>query len=76
MAKCYNQKEVTRRRDRVTGLKDVSYSVRSRQRVTVDSADFTVVNVLLRCNRTITPWCLCSEEKKQGGTVFKRTSVR
>ncbi|KAK9501258.1 hypothetical protein O3M35_012001 [Rhynocoris fuscipes] len=76
MAKCYNQKEVTRRRDRVTGLKDVSYTLKSRQLVTVNGAELNVINILLRCNRTITPWCLCSEEKKQAGTVFKRTSVR
>lgn len=26
MAKCFNQREVTRRRDRQTGLRDVAYS--------------------------------------------------
>ncbi|XP_014242162.1 xylosylprotein 4-beta-galactosyltransferase [Cimex lectularius] len=64
MVKCFNQKEVTRRRDRVTGLKDVSYYIKSRQHLTIEGASLTMINTLLRCNRTITPWCLCSEERK------------
>ncbi|XP_054289776.1 beta-1,4-galactosyltransferase 7-like isoform X1 [Macrosteles quadrilineatus] len=64
MTKCFNQREVTRRRDRQTGLRDVSYSIQARRTLMIDNAAVTVVNVALRCNRTVTPWCLCSEEKK------------
>lgn len=65
MVKCFNQKEVTRRRDRQTGLKDVSYSIHSKKNVVIEGAPATILNVFLKCNRTITPWCLCSEEKKK-----------
>uniref|UniRef100_A0A0A9Z975 Beta-1,4-N-acetylgalactosaminyltransferase n=1 Tax=Lygus hesperus TaxID=30085 RepID=A0A0A9Z975_LYGHE len=65
MAKCFNQKEVTRHRDRLTGLRDVVYTIRSKNQLSVDSAMVTVVNTELRCNRTVTPWCLCSAEKKK-----------
>uniref|UniRef100_A0A1B6JX31 Beta-1,4-N-acetylgalactosaminyltransferase n=2 Tax=Homalodisca liturata TaxID=320908 RepID=A0A1B6JX31_9HEMI len=75
MAKCFNQREVTRRRDRQTGLRDVAYSVQGRRTVVVDHAPVTVVNVALRCNRTITPWCLCSEEKKASTSNLAKTKT-
>lgn len=65
MAKCYNQNVVTHRRDRQTGLKDVKYSIQSRKSLVIERAPVTVVNIFLKCNRTITPWCLCSEERKK-----------
>lgn len=76
MAKCFNQREVTRRRDRQTGLRDVAYSIQNRRTVVIDQATVTVVNVALRCNRTITPWCLCSEEKKASTTNVKPKTVK
>lgn len=59
MAKCFNQKEVTRRRDRQTGLHDVNYSVVSSYELNVNGSYATVLNVALRCNHTVTPWCVC-----------------
>uniref|UniRef100_A0A1B6CJ92 Beta-1,4-N-acetylgalactosaminyltransferase n=1 Tax=Clastoptera arizonana TaxID=38151 RepID=A0A1B6CJ92_9HEMI len=64
MTKCFNQREVTRRRDRQTGLRDVAYVVQSHKQLNIDGAPVTVINVALKCNRTVTPWCLCSEENK------------
>ena len=60
MAKCFDQKAVTRKRDRVTGLKDVSYELQSVTLISINSSPATVLNVLLNCNRTLTPWCRCS----------------
>lgn len=72
MKKCFNQQEVTRRRDRRTGLADVSYQVPSIRPLTISGASATVVNVRLVCNRTTTPWCSCddptSSVTSRGGT--------
>ncbi|CAH2234742.1 jg20969 [Pararge aegeria aegeria] len=64
MRKCYNQREVTRRRDRVTGIHDVKYNIHSTHNVTIDSLPVTVINVELICNKTATPWCQCPEPAK------------
>nr|CAG4651225.1 EOG090X0AZ6 [Simocephalus serrulatus] len=55
--KCYDQKTATRKRDRVTGLKDVSYQMHSISSLLIDSSPATLLNVLLHCNKTLTPWC-------------------
>lgn len=64
MRKCYNQREVTRRRDRVTGLHDVAYKLWSTHNVTIDSLHINVLNVELLCNKTLTPWCQCPDPVK------------
>lgn len=61
MVKCYNQQEVTRHRDRQTGLSTVKYSVQSRREMTIDGAPFTLLNVVLECDKEVTPWCDCTE---------------
>ncbi|KOB74033.1 putative beta-1,4-galactosyltransferase [Operophtera brumata] len=47
------KREVTRRRDRRTGLHDVQYKIWSSHRLTVDDLPFTVVNVELMCDQSI-----------------------
>ncbi|XP_013141978.1 PREDICTED: beta-1,4-galactosyltransferase 7 [Papilio polytes] len=64
MRKCFNQREVTRRRDRVTGLHSVDYEIDKTYNVTIDSLPITVVNVRLICNKILTPWCQCNEPDK------------
>lgn len=64
MRKCYNQREVTRRRDRVTGIHDVAYKIYSTHNVIIDTLPITVINVELICNKTATPWCQCPEPLK------------
>nr|CAH7756753.1 unnamed protein product [Callosobruchus chinensis] len=61
--KCYNQREVTRRRDRKTGLHDVKFDVQSYRNMEIDGAPFTVINIHLYCNVTSTPWCDCTQQK-------------
>ncbi|XP_053619877.1 beta-1,4-galactosyltransferase 7 [Plodia interpunctella] len=61
MRKCFNQREVTRRRDRVTGLHDVSYHLLGERKVTIDTLPLTVHNVQLLCDEKLTPWCKCPE---------------
>ncbi|KAF5287533.1 hypothetical protein FQR65_LT12204 [Abscondita terminalis] len=64
--KCYNQREVTRKRDRQTGLHNVNYTISSIKNVTIDDAPLTVINIALICDHKLTPWCDCSEKKLDG----------
>ncbi|CAH0555439.1 unnamed protein product [Brassicogethes aeneus] len=57
--KCFNQKEVTRKRDKVTGLHDVKYNIKSRTKMNIEGAPLTIINVQLLCDQTKTPWCEC-----------------
>lgn len=57
--KCFNQREVTRKRDRQTGLNTLKYSIADTKTMTIDAAKLTVLNIKLSCNRTLTPWCDC-----------------
>lgn len=68
MEKCFNQKEVTRKRDRLTGVSDVAYSLRNRVNVTVDNVPVTVMNIFLICDKTRTPWCECDEKNNVENT--------
>ncbi|KAI5694100.1 hypothetical protein M8J75_010680 [Diaphorina citri] len=67
MQKCYNQKEVTRKRDRDTGLHNVQYDIPSHYVMHVNGSSAVILNVALRCNHTLTPWCVC----KGGATAAK-----
>lgn len=61
MIKCYNQQEITRHRDRQTGLSSVRYQVQSKIEITIQGSPLTVLNVVLECDRFVTPWCDCTE---------------
>lgn len=74
MAKCYNQREETRKRDRVTGLNDVQYNIDSISKMTIDQAPVTVINIELFCNKILTPWCQCETvtDLKKNSTTNKK----
>lgn len=57
--KCYNQKEVTRKRDRETGLDTLKYEIVDRKVLQIDDVAVTVLNIKLFCDKTLTPWCDC-----------------
>ncbi|KAK4327883.1 hypothetical protein Pmani_001689 [Petrolisthes manimaculis] len=61
MIKCHNQQEVTRHRDRDTGLSTLSYRIQARKELTIQGAPVTVLNVVLECDHSVTPWCDCTE---------------
>ncbi|KAG0696232.1 Beta-1,4-galactosyltransferase 7 [Chionoecetes opilio] len=61
MIKCYNQQEVTRHRDRHSGLSTVKYTIQSRKEMTIDGAPLTILNTVLECDQDVTPWCDCTE---------------
>lgn len=62
-AKCFNQREVTRKRDRDTGLATVDYIIKNVNEMAIDGiAKVTVLNIQLKCDRDLTPWCDCSAE--------------
>ncbi|XP_030370292.1 beta-1,4-galactosyltransferase 7 [Scaptodrosophila lebanonensis] len=58
--KCFNQKEVTRKRDHNTGLSNVDYKILKVHELTIDGVGITVLNVLLECDVNKTPWCDCN----------------
>ncbi|XP_037951962.1 beta-1,4-galactosyltransferase 7 [Teleopsis dalmanni] len=58
--KCFNQKEVTRKRDRETGLSTLEYKISKIHQLSIDGITITVLNILLECNLNNTPWCDCS----------------
>ncbi|KAL1495094.1 hypothetical protein ABEB36_010565 [Hypothenemus hampei] len=60
--KCFNQKEVTRKRDRETGLHDVKYRITSHNELVVNGAPVIVLNIQLNCDRNLTPWCDCEQK--------------
>jgi xylosylprotein 4-beta-galactosyltransferase len=59
MAKCFNQRQVTRKRDRQTGLNNVSYKIENAINATIINTPMTILNISLMCDESITPWCLC-----------------
>jgi xylosylprotein 4-beta-galactosyltransferase len=61
MTKCFNQRDVTRRRDRQTGLADVAYKLTGIHELKIDGAPITVINIMLSCDKMLTPWCTCSD---------------
>lgn len=60
MTKCYDQFNKTKRRDRLTGLSNFNYTLISTSELTIDGAPLVLLNVRLRCDTTISPWCDCT----------------
>jgi len=56
---------VTRRRDRVTGLNTVQFKLISINEMSVDNNPFTVHNVELICDTSVTPWCQTKQSSSQ-----------
>lgn len=73
--KCYNQREVTRRRDRETGLDTLRYSIATRHELTVDQVPVTVLNINLECDRSQTPWCECDGKSDAKARVEGKKKV-
>lgn len=59
-AKCFNQKEETRKRDQKTGLDTIRYHISDTYEMTINAIKITVLNVHLECDHNVTPWCDCS----------------
>ncbi|XP_013400905.1 beta-1,4-galactosyltransferase 7 [Lingula anatina] len=72
MKKTPDQKETARHRDYETGVNNVQYEVDSIRYMEVDGSPFTVVNVVLICDLTVTPWC---EPLDVQANSLKRKSV-
>lgn len=58
--KCFNQKEETRKRDQKTGLNTIKYQISEVYEMTIDGFKVKIINVLLECDHTLTPWCDCT----------------
>lgn len=75
MTKCYNQREITRKRDRQTGLNNVSYKILDTIKMTISDISLTVINISLLCDKSSTPWCECEKlvgSKDQGKSKEKK----
>ncbi|XP_055678279.1 beta-1,4-galactosyltransferase 7 [Lutzomyia longipalpis] len=70
-AKCFNQREITRKRDRETGLHTLKYDITSVNELQIDGARVTVLNIALHCDRSKTPWCDCDGELENGKSSTK-----
>lgn len=64
-AKCFNQKDETRKRDTKTGLNTINYNISDRKELAIDGIKLTVLNVNLHCDKNFTPWCDCSDSPKE-----------
>lgn len=66
-AKCFNQRDVTRKRDRETGLSTLNYRISSINKLRIDDiVNVTIVNIQLVCNHKETPWCDCTKDGSDG----------
>lgn len=62
--KCFNQREVTRKRDRETGLSTLKYNISNVNKLQIDEfVNITIVNIQLICDHRETPWCDCSRDE-------------
>jgi len=66
---CYNQRDKTRRRDRLGGFHTVDYEMASVQHMTVDGHHFQLLNVQLKCDKDETPWCDCRDAPQSEARV-------
>jgi len=64
MSLCYNQQEVTRKRDRDTGMNTVSYKMGRTFQNCIDNVAYTLLNIELLCDHSKTPWCNCKDAPK------------
>ncbi|XP_074603145.1 beta-1,4-galactosyltransferase 7 [Brevipalpus obovatus] len=55
--KYFNQKEVSRKRDRDTGLSNIRFELTSTSQLVIDGFPCQVFNVKLFCDYNLTPWC-------------------
>lgn len=55
--KLFNQKQVSRRRDRLTGLSNVNYRLLKHYKINISGAPVNILNVELICDLSQTPWC-------------------
>ena len=51
--------QITRKRDRETGLNTLEYDLINVRHMTVEDIPFVVINTKLKCDKTLTPWCDC-----------------
>lgn len=72
MTKCFNQREVTRKRDRQTGLNSVKYKITDVKNMTIDDVPLTILNIHFSCDKKVTPWCTC--DGANGSSTTKKST--
>ena len=63
--KCYNQRDMQRRRDWDGGLDTLDFEMKKVSNLNVDGHPVTILNVWLNCDKNKTPWCDCSDAPKK-----------
>lgn len=64
--KCFHQEDQSITYRKLSdGANATKYNIVSVTDLEIDSTTLTVLNVELKCNKTITPWCKCSEVKNK-----------
>lgn len=69
-AKLFNQREVTKRRDRETGLHNLEFELVTQWHLVVNGSSCTVHDVRLICRRSLTPWCLPKSRTSSNNTTL------
>ena len=64
MQKCYNQRDLTRRRDWEGGFDTLQHEIKRVRQIAVDGSTFTLLNIRLICDRNETPYCDCTNAPK------------
>lgn len=68
-AKLFNQREVTKRRDRETGLHNLRFKLVAEHELVVDGSRCTVHDVHLICDTSQTPWCRSKSRVNQSSAT-------
>lgn len=63
LEKCFNQKMQSMTRDRDSGLESTKYGLKTVTELKINDAMMTILDVELKCNKKITPWCECKPTK-------------
>ncbi|CAA3006403.1 beta-1,4-galactosyltransferase 7 [Olea europaea subsp. europaea] len=71
------QRDALKYRDRITGLRDLKYSVTSKHSLMIDGEfECLVFNIELHCDTKQTPWCLPNHTKQRGHATSKKTTTQ
>ncbi|OTF78143.1 hypothetical protein BLA29_006298 [Euroglyphus maynei] len=68
-AKLFNQKEVTRKRDRKTGLNTTKFNLLNIYHMSIENIEFRIFNVAIECNVDRTPWCLKQPSSSSSSSI-------
>lgn len=72
--KTKKHREMLKRRDLLTGIRDIKFKLNSRHKISVDDYECIVFNIDLFCDPKQTPWCLNSYVNSQSTNTNRSRS--